>query len=262
MVLLYGRNIFLATGAMLKVLEVFHNRAARWITTTADWRVEEEDWDYPQCLMHWRPWGYVRSRNTFRDGRPPSWCKWPSGQSLDPSSDPQAVWLSKPWPLRTSPTSVRSTLVGWLNILTPMVGWDIMGYESDPLLSSPELSNCSCYVNLFTPLPRLFLWFIYHVLIPPAHHPARPRHPLRLSSQWIDGAAGYPLRFGRLLSIDIHYYGVEPRGFHRHIYRWVPPLSACPAFRRHPRDLSLRPMMERRQDLEHLYSHHPALASW
>ena len=41
-----------------------------------------------------------------------------------------------------------STLVGWLILLPPGVGWDIMGYESDPLPSYLESSNCSYSVML------------------------------------------------------------------------------------------------------------------
>ena len=60
-------------------------------------------------------------------------------------------------------------LVGCLVLLMPGVGWYIIGYESEPLPSYPELRNCSYYVKLITPLPRLFLQFIYRVLILPLH---------------------------------------------------------------------------------------------
>ena len=153
-----------------------------------------------------------------------------------------------------------STLVGWLISLLPGVGWDIIGYESEPLLSYPELRNCSYSVNLITPLPRLFLRFIYRVFIPPLHHMARPRHPLRLLAQCIDGASRHPLRYGCLPSFDVHSDGLDPRSAHCLIYRWVLPLYACPAIFRYPCDLLCRPMMERRQDLDHLPIHHPALA--
>ena len=33
----------------------------------------------------------------------------------------------------TGPPSVHNTSVGWLILLTPGIGWDIMGYESDTL---------------------------------------------------------------------------------------------------------------------------------
>ena len=45
-------------------------------------------------------------------------------------------------------------MVGWLILLPPIVGWDIMGYESDPLPSYLGLSNYSCYITLnFTDPP-------------------------------------------------------------------------------------------------------------
>ena len=37
---------------------------------------------------------------------------------------------------------------GWLIILPPGVGWDVMGYESDPLPSHLGLSSCSYYIML------------------------------------------------------------------------------------------------------------------
>ena len=121
-------------------------------------------------------------------------------------------------------------LVGWLILLPPRVGQDIMGYESEPFTSYPELSNFSYSVTLITPPPCLLPMFIYRVLIPPSHQPARPRHPLRLRSQCIDGAAGHPLHYGCLPPLDVHPDGVDLWGFYRLLYQWVLPLSACPTF--------------------------------
>ena len=39
-------------------------------------------------------------------------------------------------------------IVGWLILLPPGVGWDIMGYESEPLPYYPRLRNCSYYIML------------------------------------------------------------------------------------------------------------------
>ena len=111
-----------------------------------------------------------------------------------------------------------------------MVGWGIMGYESEPLPSYPKLRNCSYSVKLITTIPRLFFWLVYRVLIPPAQHPACPRYPLRLRVYCIDGETGYPLRYGHLMPLDVHPDGVEPRGLHCPLYRWILPLSACPTF--------------------------------
>ena len=153
-----------------------------------------------------------------------------------------------------------SNLVGWLILLTPGVGWDIMGYESEPLPSYPNLRNFSYFFKLITPLHCLLIRFIYRVSIPPLHQPDCPRNSLRLHAQCIDGAAGHPLRYVCLPPLDVHPYGVDPCGFHCLLYRWVLPLSAWPAFLRHHRDPSRRPMVELRQDLEYPHSHHPALA--
>ena len=152
-------------------------------------------------------------------------------------------------------------LVCWLILLLPGISWDIMGYESDTLPSYPNLRNCSYYVKLITSLSCLFLRFVYRVLIPPSHQLARPRHPICLCAQFIDGSEGHPLQYGRLPPLYVHPNGVDPCGFHCLLYRWIFPLSACPTFLRHPCDPACRSMVEFRQDLEHLPSHHPTLAS-
>ena len=118
------------------------------------------------------------------------------------------------------------TSVEWLIILLPGVGWDIMGYESEPLPPYPKLRNCSYSVKLITPFPHLFLRFVYRVLIPPVHHPYCPRNPLRLRLQCIYRAAGHLLRYGRLPTLDVYSDGVCPRGVHYLLYRWILPLSA------------------------------------
>ena len=135
-----------------------------------------------------------------------------------------------------------------------------MGYESDPLHSYPKLRNRPYYVKLITPLPLLFLCFIYCVLIPPSHQPTRPRHPLRLRAQCIDGVAGHSLYYGRLPPLGIHPNGLDSRVFHCLFYRWVLLLSSCPTFFRHPCDPSCHPMVKLHQDLEHIPGQHPDLS--
>ena len=110
----------------------------------------------------------------------------------------------------TQPSPMWLKLVGWLIILPTGVGWYIMGYESDLLRSCPYLRNFSYSVNLFTPVPFLFLRFIYRVLIPPAHHPARLRHPIRLHAHHINREAGHPLSYGCLPPLDVHSDGLIP----------------------------------------------------
>ena len=105
-------------------------------------------------------------------------------------------------------------LVGWLILLPPGVGYYIMRYESDPLPSYPELRNFSYSVKLITTHPRLLPRFIYRFLIPPLYQTARPRHPLCLYVQFIDGESRHPLWYGRLSPLDLHPNGVDPRGFH------------------------------------------------
>ena len=151
--------------------------------------------------------------------------------------------------------------VGWLIILLPGVGCYIMGYESDPLTSYPKLSNFSYSVKLIKPLTRLFLHFIYRVLIPPLHQPDRPWHPLHVRAQCTDGATGYPLQYGCLPLLDVNPNGVDLHGFHCLLYRWVLPLPTWPAFRHHHCDSSRLLMVECRQDLEHLPVNHLALAA-
>ena len=43
---------------------------------------------------------------------------------------------------------MQPTLIGYLIILPPCVGWDIVGYESEPLHSYLELRNCSYSIIL------------------------------------------------------------------------------------------------------------------
>ena len=46
-VLLYGSEIWVVMGEMLKVLEGFHHRAARRITGMTAKRVAGGEWEYP-----------------------------------------------------------------------------------------------------------------------------------------------------------------------------------------------------------------------
>ena len=46
-VLLYGSEIWVATESMLKVLEGFHHRVARWIVGNTDRRTVDGEWEYP-----------------------------------------------------------------------------------------------------------------------------------------------------------------------------------------------------------------------
>ena len=135
-----------------------------------------------------------------------------------------------------------------------------MGYESEPLPSYPDIRNCSYSPKLITPLPRLYLWIIYQVLIPLAHHLHGPLHPLRLHAQFIHMPTGHPLRYVRLPPLYVYSYGVEPCRVHRLLYNWILPLSSGPTFRHHPRDPLHCPMVERCQDLDHLPVHHPTIA--
>ena len=121
--------------------------------------------------------------------------------------------------------------------------------------------NCSYYVNLVTNIPLLFLRLIYHVLIPPAHHPDRPWHPLRLLSQCIDILSVNPLRYGRLPPLDVYSDMVEPRGVYRFLYHYITPLSAVPMFCRNLGDQLCHPMVERCKKLENLPDYHLTLAS-
>ena len=134
-------------------------------------------------------------------------------------------------------------LVGCLILLPPVVGWDIIGYESGILPSCPKLSNFSYSIKLIKPLPSLFLRLIFRVLIPPAHHPAHPRNPIRLRAQCIYRPAVHPILYVRMPPLDVYSAGVEPRRDHRLLYLWMRPLSACPTFCCHPCDPSCRPMV-------------------
>ena len=53
-ILLYGRDISVVTGAMLKVLENFHQWAARRITGYTDRHTVDRYWKSPQWQMPWR----------------------------------------------------------------------------------------------------------------------------------------------------------------------------------------------------------------
>ena len=82
MVLLYGRNIWVMTGAMLKVLEGFHHRADRRIVGMTAQSTEEGEWEYHLVADALEAALAGRSRNTFRYGRPPLHRKCPAGQYM------------------------------------------------------------------------------------------------------------------------------------------------------------------------------------
>ena len=130
--------------------------------------------------------------------------------------------------------SLLCNYAGWLILFPPMVGWDSMGYNLEPLPSYPDLRNCCYSVKLIKPSPCLLRRFIYHVLIPPWHQPACPRHPLRFLEKCIDEAAGHLLHYGRLLPLYVHLNGMDPLSLHWLHYRWVLALFVCPAIRLHP----------------------------
>ena len=98
-------------------------------------------------------------------------------------------------------------------------------------------------------------------MVPPSHQPFRPRHPLQLRAQLIDGSTGYPFFHGRLLPPDVHPNGMEPRSLHCLHYQGVLPLSAYPSFSCHPHDPSLRLVVEPLQDLENMTGHHSDIAA-
>ena len=81
MVLLYGSDSWVVTGAMLKLLEGFHHRVARRIEGMTDRCGEDKEWEYPWWLMQWKQWVYGQSSNTYIGIRSPSQRKWPSRQS-------------------------------------------------------------------------------------------------------------------------------------------------------------------------------------
>ena len=112
-----------------------------------------------------------------------------------------------------------------------------MGYESEPLPYYLELRNCFYSIKLITSLPRLFIRLINRVLISPSHHPACTQNPLRLHEKFIDRPAGHPIRYIHMSSLNVYSNGVDPCRVYCLLYRWILPLSACPTFCRHPRDL-------------------------
>ena len=46
-VLIYGSDIWVVMGAMLKVLEGLHHRVARRITGITEWSTTSGDWEWP-----------------------------------------------------------------------------------------------------------------------------------------------------------------------------------------------------------------------
>ena len=50
LVILYGSDIWVVMGDMLKVLEGFHNRTARWITGMMASRGAGGEWEYPPVV--------------------------------------------------------------------------------------------------------------------------------------------------------------------------------------------------------------------
>ena len=68
LVILYGREIWMVTGAMLKVLEVFHHQAAMWITGMMVTHGLGREWEYPLVVAALKAVGihpimeYIRSQ--------------------------------------------------------------------------------------------------------------------------------------------------------------------------------------------------------
>ena len=51
LVILYGSEIWVVTGAILKALEGFHHRTARWITEITAARGAGVQWEYPPVVV-------------------------------------------------------------------------------------------------------------------------------------------------------------------------------------------------------------------
>ena len=81
-VLFYAIESWVVMGAMLKVLEGFHNGAAHRIAEIMAMNAEGGEWDCPTVADEMEAAGYGRSRNTSRGGRTPLRRKWPVDQAM------------------------------------------------------------------------------------------------------------------------------------------------------------------------------------
>ena len=93
-----------------------------------------------------------------------------------------------------------------LNLPPVVVGWYIMGYESEPLPSYNKLRNRSYSIKKNKKNLRLILIFLYHVFIPPYHHTDCPQPTLRLGIEPIDVEACHLFRDGCLSSPNLLLY--------------------------------------------------------
>ena len=79
--LLCGSDSWVVTGAMLKVLEGFHHRAAWNTTVLMDWRTEDGEWIYPPVDDAMESVGLWPIKEYTGDVRTPYQRKYPTGQS-------------------------------------------------------------------------------------------------------------------------------------------------------------------------------------
>ena len=143
-------------------------------------------------------------------------------------------WLYRPllmWDILGHPGKGHChniTLIGWLILLPPSVGWDIMGYESEPLPYYLGLSNCFYSIMLnYTESPTT-----------PQVHSPRPGPTISpsglspetdpLNTEFIDEVVGHLFRYCCLPPPDILSNGMNSCGFHCHQHLGVFKLPARP----------------------------------
>ena len=112
-------------------------------------------------------------------------------------------------------------LVGWLILLLYRVGWDIMGYESEPLPSYHELNNWSYSIMLS--YPKYLSTSQVHLLLPgttiiPSKSSLASAPPLFIAHIW-GGRQSFTLWLPA--SPDVLPNGVDPCVFHFLHYQGV-----------------------------------------
>ena len=111
---------------------------------------------------------------------------------------PFTTQLSLPYSSTECTTALYLNYASWLILLPPILGWDIMGYESDPLSYYLGLNNCSYYI---------ILNYAEYQTTPPLHLPCPDT---TISSSGSSRASAAPRR-------RVHRWGDRP-----HFQLWLP----------------------------------------
>ena len=131
-----------------------------------------------------------------------------------------------------------------LTLIPIYVGYNIMGYKSEPLPSYRYLRNFSYIINLKTTISSGSRYLPSRVLFPPLHKLAHSRHPLFPCEQIIYGPEVHLRHCGVLTPLHIIIDLPYPSGLQYFSHWGEIPLPNHRKMRRNPCGTSSYPMMK------------------